>query len=133
MLSHHQDPGPEFVGNFMRRALEDPDPVMAESAVIQLLAHPAVAESTLDHVEERLPASWKTARQHLRERRVRLPIERGDLCQSRLLAAVAVDSGRVQLWMLDEVDLPASVLRVLASEGVTRAIRNRARQRLAGD
>jgi hypothetical protein len=98
--------------------------------VIALIAHPAVTEDVLDAVEARLAENWTAARERLSERRVRLPLERGLTGETHQLAAVRQGSRNVQLWLLDNVELSRTTLEQLAAAGSTRAIRNRARQRL---
>jgi hypothetical protein len=115
----------EFVGS----ALSDR---VGESAVIDLIGHAAVTEEVLDAIEPQLPEGWKAARDRLHERRVRLPLERGLTDEANLLAAVNQGSRNVQLWLLDNIDLSRTTLERLAADGATRAIRNRASERLRG-
>jgi hypothetical protein len=121
---------PDFARRFAMLATADPDRTMGESAVIALIAHRGVDDSVLDTLEGVVPSDWESARERLRERRVRLPLERGDVDEEHVLAAVNLGSRRLQLWLLDEVVLPEAALRTLAAEGVTTAIRNRAQQEL---
>ena len=109
---------------------------IGESSVIRLIAHPGVTEAVLDTVEEQLPEDWTAAHARLEERRVRLPLERGlveqGLTEERdQLAAVAQGSRNIHLWLLDYVgDLSREAVERLAADGSTRAVRNRAAQRL---
>lgn len=98
------------------------------SALIALIAHRGVDDSVLDTLEDIVPPAWESAWEHLRERRVRLPLERGEVDEEHILAAVNLGSRRLQLWLLDEIALPEAALRTLAGEGVMKAIRNRAQQ-----
>lgn len=130
LLETTESVSPDFARRFAMRATDDPDRTMGESAVIGLIAHRGVDDSVLDTLEGVVPSDWESAREHLRERRVRLPLERGEIDEEHILAAVNLGSRRVQLWLLDEIALPEPALRTLAVEGVTTAIRNRAQQEL---
>ncbi len=77
-----------------------------------------------------MPTTCVQAREHLHERRVRLPLERGKVDEAHTLAAPNLGSRRLQLWLLDEIALPEAALHALATEGVTKAVRNRAQERL---
>jgi ATP:corrinoid adenosyltransferase len=119
----------DLARSFATRAIGDADRAMGESALIALIGHRAVDDSVLDTLERMVPSDWEAAWEHLRERRVRLPLERGEVDEAHILAAVNLRSRRLQLWVLDEVALPETALRALAVEGVTKAIRNRAQQK----
>ena len=84
----------------------------------------------LDAIEPRLPATWKAAGARLSERRVRLPLEQGLTDDMRVNAAIQLGARNVQLWLLDNIHLSRGALERLQVEGVTRAIRNRAAQRV---
>jgi hypothetical protein len=112
------------------RAIDDPDSTMGESALIALIEHHGVDDTVLDTLDAVVPSTWESAREHLRERRVRLPLERGEVDEEHALAAINLGSRRLQLWLLDEIALPEAALRTLAAQGVTTAIRNRALQEL---
>ena len=84
----------------------------------------------LDAIEPRLPATWKAAGARLSERRVRLPLEQGLTDDMHVHAAIQLGARNVQLWLLDNTHLSRGALERLQVEGVTRAIRNRAAQRV---
>ena len=104
--------------------------LLAEAAVIRLIAHLDMTEDLLDLVETELHKDWTAAHARLSERRVRLPLEDGLLDESHQLAAVDQGSRNVHLWLLEYVDLSREALERLAANGSTRAVRNRAAQRL---
>jgi hypothetical protein len=122
---------PNFASRFALQAAGESDATMGESAVIALITHRGVDASVLDTVEQVLPSTWESAREHLQERRVRLPLERGELDEEHILVAADFGSRRLQLWLLDEIALPEAALRTLATKGATTAIRNRAQQQLS--
>jgi hypothetical protein len=130
MLSDRDELTERGVEQYLDLALEEPDNGVGEGAVIRLVGHRAMTESSLDAIEQRLPVEWKAANARLAERRVRLPLEQGLIDEGHQLAAVGQGSRNVHLWLLDNVDLSQAALQQLAAEGATRAVRNRAAQRL---
>jgi hypothetical protein len=115
-----------FVAAFLEDATSDPDRVMAESATIALLDHPALSESLLDPIQRALPTEWGAALTRLRERRLQLQIEADPTDLALWDRAVTSGSRRVHLWLLEQPGVPVESLRTLADRGATTAVRNRA-------
>jgi hypothetical protein len=127
-LAGEPQPDDAFVAAFMSDVTSDPDPVMAQAASVALIDHPGVTDSLLTNIEEWVPSTWKAASARLNERRLQLKIAAAPDEATLWAEAVASGSRRVHLWLLDQPSVPTDALAMLASEGATRAVRNRASQ-----
>jgi hypothetical protein len=127
-LAAEPQPDEAFVAAFMSDVTSDPDKMMAQAASIALIDHPGVTDSLLQTIEECVPSTWKAASARLSERRLQLKVVAAPNDAALWDEAVASGSRRVHLWLLDQPSLPRGALRMLASEGATRAVRNRASQ-----
>ena len=127
-LAAEDAPNVGFVAAYMEDVTADPDRVMAESAMVALLNHPALSEALLDDIQSAMPISWSAAAAHLDERRIKLRIEADPSDPVRWDRAVSSGSRRLHLWLLDQPALPAETLHSLATNGATKAVRNRAAQ-----
>jgi hypothetical protein len=125
-LAAASQPNEAFVVEFMKDVTSDPDPAMGQSAAIALIDHPGLPNSLLDRIKETMPSEWGAAATRLAERQLQLKIEDAPSDTAAWSDAVASGSRRLQLWLLDQPNVPTSTLQSLATEGGTRAIRNRA-------
>jgi hypothetical protein len=129
-LAAEDEPSDAFVAAFMEDVGADPDPVMAESATIALLDHPALAQPRLDRIASVMPQGWMAAAARLEERRLQLEIEANPNDIALWDRAVRSRSRRLHLWLLEQPSVPDETLEILASQGATKAVRNRASEAL---
>ena len=69
-LTAQPAPDGAFVVAYTEDVTSDPDRAMAESATIALLNHPGLSDSLLDSIQSATPSDWRTAAEHLTERRL---------------------------------------------------------------
>jgi hypothetical protein len=114
---------------FVTVAVEDQDQPLGESATILLIQSRQEPEQ-LALIEPRLPDAWNVAQNRLAERRVLIHLGSADAEPEAFVAAAKTSTRNVQLWLLDQAHLPNEAIEILANDGATRAIRNRAKERL---
>jgi hypothetical protein len=129
-LSAEDEPSDAFVAAFMEDVRADPDPVMAQSATIALLDHPALVQARLDRVRSAMPRGWTAAAARLEERRLQLQIEANPSDLALWDRAVRSGSRRLQVWLLEQSSVPGETLASLVNIGATNAVRNRASEAL---
>lgn len=120
--------GGEPLEGILDQLANDPDQVMADSVRTRLLDR----ATTRHAVAGLLARPGFSSRAVLRKAEERLAVldARQAQSQEQLLAVVAMGIKKAHLELLERQDLPRDVLVALVDAGATRAIRNRARQRV---